>query len=92
MNTAADTLANAMREAATAIRPAPSTSIDRANSVPVAIALIEENEGLSDTEFDDAAQCITTNPMVASIYVSMSDHSKHSRYIRKQVDKYRGYA
>ena len=59
MNTATDTLADAMRKAATTLRPAHATSrpaiADGSTSVPFAIALIESNEGLSDNEFGDAA-------------------------------------
>ena len=94
MNTAADTLANAMCEAATTLRPALSTpqptNVEGSANISIAIALIESNEGLSDNEFGDAAQCITTNPSIAAVYVSMKDKSARSRYIRKQVDSLRG--
>ena len=97
MNVATDTLANAMREVATTLRPAEvdvgpprQAGADANPNVTVAIALIESNEGLSDNEFSDAAQCITVNPMIATVYVSMNNRSARSRYIRKQVDNYRG--
>ena len=97
MNVAADMLANAMREVATTLRPAEvdvgppcRAGADANPNVTVAIALIESNEGLSDNKFSDAAQCITVNPMIATVYVSMNNRSARSRYIRKQVDNYRG--
>jgi len=97
MNVAADTLANAMREVATTLRPAEvavgpprHTSTDANPNVTVAIALIETNEGLSDNEFSDVAQCITVNPTIATVYVSMNNRTSRSRYIRKQVNNYRG--
>ena len=91
VNSAANTLANAVREAAATVRPTTSSSIDGNGSVPIAIALIEANEGLSDNEFGDAAQCITTNPMIATIYVAMSNRNTRAKYIRKQIDGLRGY-
>lgn len=96
MNVAADTLANAMREVATTLRPAEvavgprHTGVDANPNVTVAIALIESNEGLSDNEFSDVAQCITVNPTIATVYVSMNNRTSRSRYIRKQVNSYRG--
>ena len=76
MNVAADTLANAMREVATTLQPAEvdvgpprQAGADANPNVTVAIALIESNKGLSDNEFSDAAQCITVNPMIATVYV-----------------------
>ena len=96
MNTAADTLANAMRKVTTTLRLAdvaiaPSCTIVDANTnVPTAIGLIERNEDLSDNEFSDAAQCITKNPIIATVYLSMSKQVSRSRYIRKQVDSFRG--
>ena len=96
MNTATDTLANAMREVATTLCPAdvaiaPSHTIVNANTnVPTAIGLIERNEDLSDNEFSDAAQCITKNPIIATVYLSMSKQASRSRYIHKQVDGFRG--
>jgi hypothetical protein len=95
MNTAVDTLANAMCQIATtlcpakvAIAPPQHTSANTNPNVTIAIAFIESNEGLSDNEFGDAAECITNNPTIASMYISMSNQSAHSKYIRKQVDKY----
>ena len=96
MNTAADTLANAMREVATTLRPADvaiapgRTIVDANTNVPTAIGLIERNEDLSDNEFSDATQCITKNPIIATVYLSMSKQASRSRYIRKQVDGFRG--
>ena len=96
MNTAADTLANAMREVATTLRPADvaiapgCTIVDANTNVPTAIGLIEQNEDLSDNEFSDAAQCITKNPIIATVYLSMSKQASRSRYIHKQVDGFRG--
>ena len=97
MNVAADTLANAMHEVATTLRPAEvdvgpphQAGTDANPNVMVAIALIESNEGLSDNKFSDAAQCITVNPMITTVYVSMNNWSARSRYIRKQVNNYRG--
>ena len=96
MNTAADTLANAMHEVATTLCPAdvaiaPShTIIDANTNVPTAIGLIEQNKDLSDNEFSDATQCITKNPIIATVYLSMSKQVLRSRYIRKQVDGFRG--
>ena len=96
MNTAADTLANAMREVATTLRPADvaiapgRTIVDANTNVPTAIGLIERNKDLSDNEFSDAAQCITKNPIIATVYLSMSKQASRSRYIRKQVDGFRG--
>lgn len=83
-------LANTMREVATTLRPTEvAVAPARHASVALAIALIEESEGLSDDEFGDAALCITTNPTIAAVYVSMTNRSARSRYIRKQVDSYR---
>ena len=96
MNIATDTLANAMREVATTLCPADiaigpcQPSVDANPNVTVAIALIESNEGLSDDEFGDIAQCIMVNPTIATVYVSMTNWSACSKYIRKQVDRYRG--
>ena len=88
MNVAADTLANAMRKVATTLRPAevdvspPRRGGADANpNITVTIALIESNKGLSDNEFSDAAQCITVNLMIATVYVSMNNWSARSRYI-----------
>ena len=95
MNIAADTLANAMREVATTLRPAdvaiatPQHANTAANpNVTTAIALIESNKGLSNNEFSDVAQCITVNPTIATVYVSMNNQSVWSRYIQKQVAAY----
>ena len=97
MNTAADTLANAMREVATTLCPTDVTvnptqhaTFDTNTNVPAAIALIEENKDLSNDEFSDATECITRNPMIATVYIAMSNQNSRSRYIRKQVDSYRG--
>ena len=97
MNTAADTLANAMRKVTTTLRPTDVTvnptqhaTFDANTNVPAAIALIEENEDLSNDEFSDAAECITRNPMIATVYIAMSNQNSRSRYIRKQVNSYRG--
>ena len=96
MNTTADTLANAMREVATTLHLAnvaiaPSRTIVDANTnVPTAIGLIKQNEDLSDNEFSDAAQCITKNPIITTVYLSMSKQALRSRYIRKQVNGFRG--
>ena len=59
--------------------------------VHVAIALIESNEEFLDNKFDDAAQCITHNLMITSVYVSMSSCSLHSRYIHNQVNNLLGF-
>ena len=95
MNTAADMLADAMCEAVMTLHSAHATSqpgiTDGSTSVPFAITLIESNEGLSDNKFGNAAQCITTNPTIAMVYVSMTDQAACSRYIRKQVDVLHGY-
>jgi hypothetical protein len=96
MNVAADTLANAMHEVATTLCPAKvaigpwHTGINTNPNVTVAIALIESNKGLSDNKFSDVAQCITVNPTIATVYISMNNRTLHSRYIRKQVNSYRG--
>ena len=88
MNIAADTLANAMCEVATTLHPAdvavatPQHTNAAANpNVMTAIALIKSNEGLSDNEFSDITQCITVNPTIATVYVSMNNRSAWSRYI-----------
>ena len=88
MNVATDTLANAMHKVATTLRPAKvdvgpphRAGADTNPNVTVAIALIESNEGLSDNKFSNTAQCITVNPMIATVYVSMNNQSAHSRYI-----------
>ena len=92
MNIAADTLANAMHEVAMTLRPTdvavatPQHANATANpNVMTAISLIESNKGLSDNEFSDVAQCITVNPTIATVYVSMNNQSMWSRYIQKQV-------
>ena len=77
MNTAADTLADAMRKAATTLRPAFANSrpaiAEGSHSVLFAVSLIESNEGPSDNKFGDAAQCIMTNPTIAAVYISMTN-------------------
>ena len=95
MDSVRKTLADAMREVATTMRPANVNSRHgTANVNPdihVTIALIESNEELSENEFGDAAQCITNNPTIATVYVSMSSRSSRSRYIRNQVNNLRGF-
>ena len=72
------------------VNPTRHATFDANTNVPAAIALIEENEDLSNDEFSDAAECITRNPMIATVYIAMSNQNSRSRYIRKQVDSYRG--
>ena len=97
MNIATDMLANAMCKVTTTLQPAKvdvspphQAGTDVNPNVTVAIALIESNEGLSDNKFSDAAQFITVNLMITTVYVSMNNQSVHSRYIWKQVNNYHG--
>ena len=94
MNTTADTLANTMCEAATTLHPALSTpqptNVEGSANISITIALIKSNKGLSDNEFGNAAQCITMNPSIVAVYVSMKNKSVCSRYIQKQVDSLQG--
>ena len=94
MNIATDTLANAMCKIPTTLQPAEvapwHTGANTNPNIMVAIALIESNEGLSNNEFSNVTQCITVNPTIATVYVSMNNRSTQSRYIQKQVDGYRG--
>ena len=80
MNIAVDMLANAMCEVATTLHPTdvavatPQHTNTTANpNVTTAIALIESDEGLSDNEFSDVMQCITINPTIATVYISMNN-------------------
>ena len=75
MNVGVGTLANAMRKVATTLQPAkvdvspPCRAGTDANpNVMVTIALIESNKGLLDNKFSNATQCITVNPMIATVY------------------------
>ena len=95
MNIAADTLANAMHEVAMTLRPTdvaiatPQHTNAAANpNITTAIALIKSDEGLSNNEFSDVAQCITVNPTITTVYVSMNNRSARLRYIQKQVTAY----
>ena len=95
MNIATDTLANAMSEVAMTLRPAdvaiatPQHTNAAANpNITTAIALIKSDEGLSNNEFSDIAQCITVNPTITTVYVSMNNRSARLRYIQKQVTAY----
>ena len=94
MNVATDTLVNAMCEVTMTLQAAEvapqHTSANANPNVTVAIALIESNEGLSNNEFSDIAQCITVNLTLATVYVSMHNWSACSRNIHKQVDGYCG--
>ena len=80
MNIAVDMLANAMHEVATTLRPTdvavatPQHTNAAANpNVMTAIALIESDKGLSDNKFSDIMQCITVNPTIAIVYISMNN-------------------
>jgi hypothetical protein len=95
MENALSKLAKVIREATTdLLHPDPAVAHSRlaivaGNTdlrVPVAIALIVANEGLSDGEIAQVAECLIVNPNIATIYVSLTNHAARSRYIRKKVD------
>lgn len=94
MNTAATTLANAMTMAASTVLPAPIASAQPAGAIgngnlPVAIALIQANEGFSDDDIVDAAECVTANPDLATTYVTLNSSTARSRFIRRMMVKFR---
>ena len=95
MDSVRKTLADAMCEVATTMCLANINSrhgtADVNPDIHVAIALIKSNEELSENEFGDAAQCITNNPTITTVYVSMSSRSLHSRYIHNQVNNLRSF-
>jgi hypothetical protein len=96
MNSTADTLANTMHKVAMTLCLAEvavtpwHVSAETNPNIPIAIEFIKSYEGLSDDKFSDAAQCITNNLTIATIYTSMSNPAACSRYIRKQVNRYQG--
>ena len=96
MNTAMDTLANAMYKVTTTIHPADvnvnptqHASFDAKTNVPTAIALIKANEDLSNNEFSNATECLMKN-LIATVYIAMSNQPSCSMYICKQVNGFQG--
>lgn len=98
MKTATSKLLKVIREATTNLLQADSAvaHFRLANvagntnlRVPVAIALIVANEGLSDSEIVQVAEFLIVNPNIATIYVSLTNRAARSRYIRKKVDGFR---
>jgi hypothetical protein len=98
MEQVGDQLAQAMCDTAaimssmnlTATHPCPANA-DGNSSISIAMALIKVNEGLSDKEIADIAECMTTNLTITAMYILMSNKTAHSRYINKRVDDYHGY-
>jgi hypothetical protein len=101
MSTVASTLADAMQAAASTMRP-PNHAValqaaftqagpvaNTNGGIPMAIAMIEANEGFSDDDLVDAAGCLTADPNLATTYTSIASQSARSRFIRKQMDKFR---
>jgi hypothetical protein len=54
-----------------------------------AIAAIEQNEGLSDSEFDDAVELMMSNSNVANMYLAIGKDSSRTRFLQSQLDKLR---
>jgi hypothetical protein len=66
----------------------PIANANANTSIPVAIAMIEANEGFSDDDLVDTAGCLTAHPTLAMIYASLASQSARSRFIRKQMEKF----
>ncbi|KAH9013586.1 hypothetical protein EDB84DRAFT_1568586 [Lactarius hengduanensis] len=90
VTTAANTLADAMTAAASSIRPpaaelatsALTTNIGPNGSLSFAIALMEANEGFSESDVAIAAECMIADPNIATSYMSITSRTARSKLIR----------
>jgi hypothetical protein len=95
MSTIASTLADAMRKATSTMRPlnhavftGPVANANVNTGIPVAIALIEANEGFSDDNLVNAEGCLMAHLNLAMTYASLTSQSTHSRSIQKQMENF----
>ncbi|KAH9009506.1 hypothetical protein EDB84DRAFT_1571176 [Lactarius hengduanensis] len=95
--TAANTLADAMTAAASSIRPpaaelatsALTTNIGPNGSLSFAIALMEANEGFSESDIAIAAECMIADPNIATSYMSITSRTARSKLIRSMTEKFK---
>ncbi|KAH9035534.1 hypothetical protein EDB85DRAFT_2213968 [Lactarius pseudohatsudake] len=92
---AAGTLADALAKAVSAIQPPVANPIQPANvpsngSLSFAVALMEANEGFSDDDIATAAECMATDPNIATTYVSLTSRAVRSKFIRSTMEKFHG--
>jgi hypothetical protein len=55
-----------------------------------AISAVETNEGLSEDEMLDACDVFVNNPKIGEVYLALSNRTMRTRYLQKQLNRYRG--
>jgi len=88
--TVADSMEASMRTIANSLIVASGHGpTDSSCRKATAISAIEENEGLSDNEFNDAVEMIMDNGEAASMYLAIKNPIARTRFLQSQLQKAR---
>jgi hypothetical protein len=83
MQSAMDTLADSIATAS------KGGAVDPSARKAAAIATIEEEEGLSEGEFDTAVELIMANAEAANMDLAIKKPAARTRFLQSQLEKFR---
>jgi hypothetical protein len=87
MSDSATRVVNSMSHAGSVVETRP-TEIKLEPDI-AAISAVETNEGLSENEMLDACDVFINNPKIGEVYLALSNPTTRTRYLQKQLNKYR---
>jgi hypothetical protein len=85
----ANSMESAMAQLAASISGSSKASMDSPTRKTAAIAAIENDEGLSDTEFDDVVHMVMMSSEAETMYLAIKNPQSRTRFLNSQLKHHR---
>ena len=90
MEKAMQTLAGSISQASASVTQPALHVMDPTSRQAAAVTAIEEDEGLSDNELNDAVVMIMGSADTANMYLALKGSGSRTRFLQHQLSKFRG--